>query len=175
MTKKIIQFLKNILCKQFKALLQNHYTDLRRTNQQLLEKTRYIKKMEQELKAANLKYENSFNLCNMGKSITFMSGKMEVNECFRNMLGYAADDFSNIKWQDITHPEDIAPTQKMIHRMVSGKTQTQQLTKRYLHINGSVVWVDICSCIQRDINGNAIYFVSTINDVTRYKVQENEK
>ena len=174
MSNKIKNFLENILCNQFKSLLQNHHTNLRKANQQLIEKTKQIENLEQALNAAKIKYENSFNTCNMGKTITFMSGNMEVNECFRKMLGYGPKDFYNLKWQDITHPEDIHATQKMINDMVAGNIQTQQLTKRYIHQNGSIVWVDTCSCIQRDLNGNAIYFVSTINDVTRHKEQKGK-
>ena len=174
MTKKIKNFLENILCKQFKILVQTFYTDLRNTNRQLLEKIKHIENMEQELKAAKEKYENSFNHCNIGKSITFISGEMEVNQCFRDMLGYDADEFSNIKWQDITHPDDIQSTQKMIELMMSGEEKNQTLTKRYIHKNGGVIWVDICSCMQRDLNGKPIYFVSNINNVTHHMNPENQ-
>jgi PAS domain S-box-containing protein len=44
--------------------------------------------------------------------------------------------------------------------------------KRYIHKNGNIVWTDISTVLQRDTEGKPLYFITTIQDITRKKLTE---
>jgi light-regulated signal transduction histidine kinase (bacteriophytochrome) len=65
-------------------------------------------------------------------------------------------------------------TQNAANSLLSGEKETVRFNKRYIHKNGSVVWVDFGSALRRDKEGNPLYFVTTLNDITR-RIQAEEE
>jgi len=47
-----------------------------------------------------------------------------------------------------------------------------RLTKRYIHKNGSIVWVDFGTALRRDKDGQPLYLISSFNDITERKQAE---
>lgn len=56
------------------------------------------------------KFKHVFDYSVSGKSITQISGEMEVNQAFCDMLGYSRSELINRKWQELTYPEDVELT-----------------------------------------------------------------
>ena len=134
---------------------------------------------EQALRESEDKFKHVFENSVNGKSITQTSGEMEVNQSFCDMLGYSRAELINRRWQEITHPEDVKLTQAMINSLISGKKEMVRFTKRYLHKNGSVVWADVGTTLRRDMDGQPLYLITSINDITERmlaeeKLQESE-
>jgi PAS domain S-box-containing protein len=115
-------------------------------------------------------FENSVS----GKSITQISGEMEVNQAFCDMLGYTRPELINRRWQEITHPEDVELTQAMVGSLMSGEKEIVRFTKRYIHKNGSIVWADVGTALRRDPAGQPLYLVTSINDITDRKLAEEK-
>ncbi|MBN1906250.1 MAG: PAS domain S-box protein [Deltaproteobacteria bacterium] len=115
-------------------------------------------------------FENSI----IGKSITDNSGKMHANKAFSDMLGYTQDEFVRFTWRDITLPDDIETSQKVIDSLRSGEKDSWRYTKRYIHKNGSIVWTDISTVLRRDEQGKPLYFMTTVSDITEQKQMEKE-
>jgi PAS domain S-box-containing protein len=127
---------------------------------------------EQALRASEDKFKYVFDYSASGKSLTQLSGGMEVNQAFCDILGYTRDELINCKWQEITHPEDVELTQKMIDVLLSGEKETVRFTKRFLHKNGSIVWGDIGSALRRDQASRPLYLMTTVTDITERKRAE---
>jgi two-component system sensor histidine kinase EvgS len=81
---------------------------------------------------------------------------MEVNQAFCDMLGYSRDELIKRSWQEITHPEDVELTQKMIDLVLSGEKETVRFTKRFLHKNGTIIWADLGTALRRDQSGQPL-------------------
>jgi len=65
---------------------------------------------------------------------------LHVNACLRRVLGYSADELIGREWQSITHPGDLEEDLSWQRRLLdSGQPFT--LRKRYLHRNGSTIWI----------------------------------
>jgi len=47
------------------------------------------------------KFKSVFESANVGKSITLLTGEINVNQSFCDMLGYTREELRNKKWQDI--------------------------------------------------------------------------
>ena len=53
------------------------------------------------------KFKSVFESSNIAKSITLLTGEINVNKAFCDMLGYPMEELTNKKWSDITPPEEI--------------------------------------------------------------------
>lgn len=125
------------------------------------------------LKESEEKFRQIFEAANVGKSITRPSGEMQVNAAFCTMLGYTQEELTRIKWQALTHPDDIESNQKMLEPLLAGETDASRFTKRYLHKNGSIVWADVSVKLVRDPDHQPLYFLTTVIDVSAQKQAED--
>jgi two-component system sensor histidine kinase/response regulator len=123
-------------------------------------------KTEEALRQSEDKFKYFFDYSAVGKSLTMPTGEIEVNLAFCEMLGYSLSEFKNKKWQEITHPEDIELTQREIDQLLSGKLDATRFIKRFIHKDGTIVWVDLSSSIRRDQNRKPLYLMSSIIDIT---------
>jgi len=132
------------------------------------------------LKKSEEKFKNFFESANVGKSITLPSGEINVNQAYCDMLGYTREELINKKWQDITPVDDIETTQNLLDLLLQGREDSVRFNKRYIHKNGSYIWADISVAIQRDIDRQPLFFITTVIDITERKkmeetLQENER
>ncbi|MDY6906097.1 MAG: response regulator [Thermodesulfobacteriota bacterium] len=132
-------------------------------------------KAEAALRKSEDKFKYIFENSPIGKSITYPSGQIQVNNAFLHMLGYTRDEFKKLKWQDITYPDDIAVSQEKIDTALTGEKECLRFIKRYLHKNGTVVWAEVSTALRRNNDGDPLYFITTVNDITRRKIAEAEK
>ncbi len=88
------------------------------------------KQAEEALRESEDKFRYIFDHSVTGKSITQISGEMQINQSFCDMLGYLPEELQNRKWQEITHPEDVELSHREIQRLLSGKTDAVRFVKR---------------------------------------------
>jgi hypothetical protein len=132
------------------------------------------KKVEIALRDSEEKFRLIFESANVGKSITFPTGEVNVNEAFCAILGYAQGELTGRKWQELTPPEDIEGVQDRLDSLMSGEKTTIRFDKRYIHKNGSFLWADLSVAMHRDAKGNPLYYIVTIVDITDRKRMEAE-
>jgi PAS domain S-box-containing protein len=130
------------------------------------------KQAEQELQASEEKFRYVFESANVGKSITSPTGEISVNKTFAEMLGYSQEELARQTWQMLTPPEDIEPIQAKLDLLLKGEKDTTRFDKRYIHKDGSYVWADVSAAIRRDDEGNPLYFITTIINITKRKQAE---
>lgn len=145
---------------------------LKNTNADLLKEINVRKKINQELRESENKFKNIFESSVIGISLTTPDGKMYTNEAFRKMLGYQEDELLVLKWQEITHPEDVQSDERIFNAMLSGEYASRRWEKRYRNKNGNTVWADISVVIQKDNYRNSQSFICAIQDIS---VQKNSE
>ena len=91
---------------------------------------------------------------------------IRVNRAFREMLGYEEKDLVGITSAEITHPDDIEPSRAYMRQVIEGRGQGYDLEKRYLHADGSVVWVLLNVALVRGPGGEPSHYVCQHQDVT---------
>jgi PAS domain S-box-containing protein len=129
---------------------------------------------EKELRKSEEYFRNVFEHAAVGKSITSLEGKMNGNQALQNILGYTSEELSGLKWQNITHPDDIEFNTEVIRSIISGEKNSDCWEKRFIHKTGCIVWANITTSLQRDKDGKPIFFISTIIDITgRKQMEEN--
>jgi two-component system sensor histidine kinase EvgS len=121
------------------------------------------------------KFRHVFEAANVGKSITSLSGNIDVNQAFCDFLGYAPEELREKTWQELTPPEDIVSQEAILMPLLHGETNSTRFEKRYIHKNGSLIWADVSVAIQRDADGTPLKFITTVVDITDRKKAEMEK
>ena len=130
------------------------------------------KEAEELLRLSEDKFRNVFEYAAVGISMTTIDGKLKTNSAFCQILGYSEEELANLKWQEITYPEDVEYNQKIIDSILSSEVSSARWEKRYLHKKGDIVWADICSSLLRDEEGKPIFLITTIIDITDRKLAE---
>ena len=87
-----------------------------------------------------------------------------ANEKFCSMLGYKERELVGKTIFEITHPEDIAESKRLFHRIVR-KAEPYQLEKRYRRKDGSSLWVSVSASPLRDVEGKTQSAVSIVLDI----------
>ena len=97
---------------------------------------------------------------------------MRVNQRYADMVGYTPAEMKRLNFSEITHPEDVGLDLENLQRLRTGGIREFQREKRYLHKNGSVVWVSL-SVASVASPGQAPFSAITVaQDITAPKVAE---
>lgn len=137
--------------------------------------------VEEKLADSHQRSQRIFELGLVGMAISTKSKSfLEVNDRFCEMLGYSREEFEKLTWQEITHEDDIAMSQKMFEQMISGEVESYSVDKRYVHRDGHVLHVQLAVKGVLDEHGEVDYVVALVDDVTEkvealQKLKENEE
>jgi len=132
------------------------------------------KQAEEAIKESEEKFRNVFDNSTIGKSITSIDGTVNVNQAFADMLGYTKEELSHIKWQDVSLPEEIDEINRKLESLQAGREKFARFVKRYVEKDGSIVWADVSTVLQRDSDGKPLYYITAIQDITERKLSEEK-
>ena len=159
---------------QVEGRIAEKTADLEQTNIRLQEEVSERIRTEKALRQSEEFFRNVFENAVVGISITSFDGKMQTNDTFQKMLGYSKEELANLTWMDITFSSDVQNDLKVIEVLQRGEQQSIRWEKRFKHKNGSLIWVDISSCIQRNEFNEQSYYITTIQDISLQKQMQAE-
>lgn len=129
-----------------------------------------------ELQENEKRFRATFEQAAVGIAHVAPEGQwLRVNQKLCDIVGYSRAELLQKKFQDITHPDDLNTDLEYIRKILAGEIQTYNMEKRYLHKDGSIVWIDLTVSLVRHSSGEAGYFISVVEDITRRKQAEKEK
>jgi PAS domain S-box-containing protein len=134
------------------------------------------RRSEAALQASEELFRHAFENASTGVSLVDASGKfLRVNRSFCSFMGYGEDWFKGKDLYDITHPEDRDISQFYLRKVGSGDLAGASFEKRYIHAGGQVIWGLVSTSLVRDQDGQPLYYVAQIQDITQRKAMEEEK
>ncbi len=111
--------------------------------------------------------EEAFEASPIGMALVSLDGHfLKVNPILCAMVGWDEQELLATGFKAITHPQDLSSNLELVREVLEGKRKSYQIEKRYLHRNGSEVWVQINGSLVRDVEGRPQHFVSQILDIT---------
>jgi len=129
-----------------------------------------LKETEKQVSEIENKFQNIFNKSTTGYSLTKLDGTLsEVNKAFASMLGYSVEELTQMNFEDITHPEDVAESKKFVKNLLSGTQDSLRFEKRYYHKNGNIIWTDVSATLMKDGENNPLFFITSIQNITEKK------
>ncbi len=135
------------------------------------------KQKESELENSKLKlieseklYRDTFNHAAIGISHIAPNGRfLKVNQKFCDIIGYTQNELKKLNFADITHPDDLELDNEQIEKVIANKINSFTITKRYIHKNGKIVWINLYSNVIRKKNNQIKFAIASILDVTEQK------
>lgn len=95
-----------------------------------------------------------------------------ANSRFCDMLGYSQDEILRMSTADVVHPEDKGKDLVQRRQLLSGEISSFSGEKRYRRRDGSLIWVNRTVSLARDENGQPLYLIRVIEDITQRKQEE---
>lgn len=120
-------------------------------------------------------FRASFDQSAVGIAHTAVDGKwLRVNQKLCDMLGYDKSELLSKKFQDFTHPDDLAASLKALRKLTRDKLPTYAFEKRYIKKDGTTVWANLTISTLRDSKGKIKHFISVIENITKRKKAEED-
>ncbi|WP_242038102.1 PAS domain S-box protein [Tolypothrix sp. FACHB-123] len=131
------------------------------------------KQAEENLRASEERFRNTFEQAAVGMSHVSLAGKfIRVNQRFCEIIGYQAAELENLTFQEITHPQDLSVDLAQTEKLLAGEIATFSLEKRYIHKDNSPIWINLTVSLVRDRLGKPDYFISVVEDITQRRQTE---
>ena len=161
-------YLKNVESSQQQAEQAQRY--VAELSQHITEQER----IGRALKQSEEQFRNAFDHA-AGMALVATDGRwLQVNQSLCRMLGYSEQELLALKFQEITHPDDLGRELVHNYQLLDGQTTAAQLEKRFLHQSGQHVWVLSSSSLIRDAQGQPAHFIFQIQDITERKRAEEQ-
>lgn len=131
------------------------------------------KRVEIELRDSEEKFRKLFENAPIG--IATGKADMQVvsaNEAFCRMFGYTLDELQHKTIYDLTHPDHLEETGKLINRAVGGEIQHYFIEKKYVRKDGSIFWGRAIATELAKQGTQTRYFMGMIEDISERKQAE---
>ena len=115
---------------------------------------------------------------NAGVGITRVDLKgalVDANQTFCNMVGYTRDKLLGRPLSEITHAEDYGEGADYRNQLTRGAMKSATGEKRFVHKDGSVIWVQRTMSIVTDDAGKPQYVISVVENISKRKQVERRQ
>jgi PAS domain S-box-containing protein len=136
----------------------------------LIRDTSRRSEVEQALRESEEKFANAFHHSPHGMAFVGPEGRwLKANRALCEMLGYSEEELLQLRFSDITHPDDVATDLEQLRLLVASELKSYNRIKRYRHKDGRYIWVSLAVSAVHDAAGKPAYFIGQMQDVTLQK------
>ncbi len=134
------------------------------------------KKAEDALRESEGRFRALFEQAAVGVGqIETQTGRfLRINQKYCDIVGYTKEELSRISLMEITHPDDVQHSLDSIKQLVSEEIRDSTIEKRYIHKDGSVVWVNLTISPMWGLDEKPNYHIAVVEDITKRKQNEKE-
>jgi PAS domain S-box-containing protein len=134
----------------------------------------------QDLKESEKRFRETFEQAAVGIAHVGIDGQwLRVNQKLCEIVGYTREQLMELTFQEITHPEDLAPDLAYVEQLLAGEIKNYSLEKRYIRKDGSIVWIELTVSLvtSGSLTQSTIpkYFISVVEEIGDRKRSEAER
>ncbi|MFP4662711.1 MAG: PAS domain S-box protein, partial [Halanaerobiales bacterium] len=146
---------------------------LKSNNKKMEEMTEKLRISNENLLESQKLFRINFEEANIGMIITDLKeNKYKVNDAMVKILGYSKEELRNMCVYNITHPDDVENEKEIFNQIYRGKMDSANYEKRYFHKNGDLVWANLNVVLIRGNDGENMYLLTHVEDISDIKRQE---
>ena len=117
-------------------------------------------------------FENAVN----GIAMLTMNGHfMQVNAALCQLLGYSKSELLQLDIQDLIQPQERDHYLNRVKDLISDFTSSLQIESELRHKSGKTLWTICSASIIRDSQGEPLYFVVQVIDISERRALEQMK
>lgn len=125
------------------------------------------KKMEIALIKSEEQFRNVFEYAPIGICLVDKKGTLiRANTAACEMVGYSMDEFKDINFIDLVHPDEKEVSMENHRKLFSGELENCSLKRRYLHKKGHYIWGNLNISVVHDHNDKPSYLIAQAKDIT---------
>ncbi len=131
------------------------------------------RELTRELQASEQRFRTIFEEAPLGIAvINSLTGNfLDINPRFAEIAGRSKEEIINSDWMHITHPDDIQEYMYGISLLNARKVSVTKITKRYVRLDNSIVWVKLSS-VPIKTETPSQYHLQMIEDTTETRLAE---
>ena len=114
--------------------------------------------------------EGPLGLALVGKDYRFA----KVNNALCLMVGYDERALTQMSFVDITHPDDVTADVELAEQLFKGEVPSYHIQKRYVKKSGEIMWINLTGSIIHGADGEPLYGLAMIEDITAMKRIQDE-
>lgn len=125
------------------------------------------------LEESEERFRATFDQAAVGVAHVATDGRwLRVNRRLCGILGYSREELLQMRFHDVTHPDDLAPDLALLRELVAGRIPHYQMEKRYVRKDGAIVWIGLTVSMVRAAATAESYFISVVEDIGERKRAE---
>lgn len=126
-----------------------------------------LKQAEAEQRELDACFREIFDHAATGISMGTLDGEFgRCNPAYCSLIGYSESELRNTKFWSHMHPDDIPANQELVKQLKDGVVPHFEIENRYLHKDGSEIWVKkLCSTLP-DGSGKTARLLELVTDVS---------
>jgi two-component system, cell cycle sensor histidine kinase and response regulator CckA len=133
------------------------------------------KRVEAELRESEERFRGVFEEGPLGLGLVGKNYRFEkVNGALCRMVGYSEVELLQKSFVDITHPDDAPASLELAERLFKREEPIHKVRMRYVKKSGEIIWVDMTGSAIRDKDGEIMYGLAMIEDITEVKRTQEE-
>ncbi len=134
------------------------------------------KQLKEALQEREAHFRAVFEHAPVGIGQTTRQGRwVRVNQHLCDMLGYTREELLTLRFQDVTHPDNVDISNERNDRLWAGLSPPYSLEKRYVRKDGSPIWVNVTISLIHTQDGTPTYTVAIVENISRRKQLEEER
>ena len=136
----------------------------------------YAKALEVQaaaLSESEERFRSAFDYAPIGIALVSADGNLlKVNRALCEILGFSDEEFLEMNFRSMLHPEDLGVTLVKIADVTSGTAASSQMEHRYIHKSGHTVWASWSVSATGEASSSARNLIFQIQDITDKKQAE---
>ncbi|MFA6284219.1 MAG: PAS domain S-box protein [Desulfurivibrionaceae bacterium] len=146
-----------------------------RLEEEVRERTRELEAANRTLRENEARLQLTFNKAPFGAALIGVTGNIiTANEAFCRMIGYSEEELRSRSFADLISPEHREVCLEHLAKILAGDLGVSGADKKYLRKDGESFWGRTTIRLVRDENGEPLYFLPTVEDVSERRLYEEQ-
>ncbi len=156
---------------RLEELVNERTVELKKATKEMQTEIAERKRAEKALRESEEKFKVIFEQAAVGVAqIESETGRFfSVNQKYCDIIGYTREEMMGVTLEEITHPDDLQISLDNITRLIRREIRDTAFEKRYIHKDGSTVWINLTISPMWGVDEKSNYHIAVVEDITDRK------